>query len=595
MVEKVELKDLTKKLAAVAQGIEKADLVIKNTRLVNVCTAEILENMDIAVAGGRIALLGDAAHTIGANTRVIDAKGMYAAPGFMDGHMHVESSMMTVSNYARTVIPRGTTAIFADPHEIANVLGAEGVELMLKDGENTPFRFYVAMPSCVPAVDAFEDAGAAISPDDVEHFMPRPDVCGLGEMMNFPGILSGDDNMHKEVQVTHKYNKTVTGHYSMPETGAGLNAYISAGIRCCHESVRAEDALAKMRLGMYAQIREGSAWRDLKEVIRAVTETGIDTRFATVVSDDAHPDTLLNMGHMDHILRRTVQEGVNPVKALQMATINVAECFFMSRDLGSITPGKCADILLISDLSQMKVESVFIGGVHVAEKGEMIVEFEGIKFPDWSKNTMKLPPLKEEDLQIKAPEDSGETVNTKVIEIIEAKVGTYLKNIDLPVINGFIKGIGEKSILKAVVIERHKNTGTMGKGFVKGFHIENGAVASTVAHDAHNLLIVGDNDADMVIAGNALRDAAGGMAAVQNGKVIAILPLPVAGLMSEDDAKTVADKVEVLDEAWKTLGCDMVSPFMTMALLSLAVLPELRLTNRGLIDTINYKFTNLFN
>ncbi|MDR1378859.1 MAG: adenine deaminase [Synergistaceae bacterium] len=589
------LKDVTKKLAAVAMGREPAETVIKNTRLVNVNTREILENTDIAIAGGRIALIGDASHTVGEGTKTIDAAGMYATPGFMDGHMHVESSMMTVREYARAVIPHGTTAIFPDPHEIANVLGREGVRFMMDDARATPLRVFTMMPSCVPAVPAFEDAGAAIGPDDIADFMEMEGICGLGEMMNFPGVLNGDENVHRELYATLAKDKTITGHYSMPETGAGLNAYIASGIRCCHESVRREDALAKMRLGMVAQIREGSAWRDAQEVLKAITEHRVDTRLATLVSDDTHPDTLISLGHMDHIVRRAVEEGVDPITAVQMATINVAQCYRLDRDLGSLSPGKLADILLISDLARIDVKKVFIGGQLVSKDRQLSVVIEKAAVPAFVLNTCHLKkPLAAEDFKIAVPRGRTGTIRTRVIEIIEARVGTYAREYDLAIEEGFVPAAPEWDIAKLAVVERHKATGTMGKGFVQGFRLKCGAVASTVAHDAHNLMIVGMNEADMTLAGNALAECGGGMAAVKDGKILALLPLPIAGLMSEESAPEVATRVVKLDEAWKTLGCDLVSPFMTMALLPLAVLPELRLTNRGLIDTVAYKFTDLF-
>ncbi len=595
MQKKRALKDLTAQLAAVAMGREPAETVIKDARLVSVNTGEIREHTDIAIAHGRVALVGDASHTIGRGTRVIEAAGMYATPGFMDGHIHVESSMMNVREYARAVIPHGTTAICPDPHEIANVLGKKGVRFMIDDAAATPLRVFTVMPSCVPAVPAFEDAGATIGPDDIAEFMELDGICGLGEMMNFPGVLNGDENVHKELYATHAKDKVVTGHYSMPETGPGLNAYVASGIRCCHESVRREDALAKMRLGMYAQIREGSAWRDLHEVVKSITENNIDTRFATLVSDDTHPDTLISEGHMDHIVRRAIEEGVKPITAIQMATINVAQCYQMDRDLGSIAPGKCADILLMTDLAAIDVKKVFIEGDLVAEDGKLTVNIEKAAYPDFVKNTCHLKkPLAADDFKIAAPAGNAETVKTRVIEIIEARVGTYAREIDLRIENGFVAADTAADIAKLAVVERHRLTGTMGKGFVKGFHLKGGAVASTVAHDAHNLMIVGTDEADMALAGNTLAGCGGGMVAVRDGHVLALLPLPIAGLLSEDDAATIAAKVVKLDEAWKDLGCDLESPFMTMALLPLAVLPELRLTNRGLIDTVNYRFTELF-
>jgi adenine deaminase len=479
---------------------------------------------------------------------------------------------------------------------------------MMDDALATPLRVFMMMPSCVPAVPAFEDAGAVIGPDDIADFMEMKGLCGLGEMMNFPGVLYGDENVHKELYATLAKDKIVTGHYSMPETGSGLNAYIASGVRCCHESVRREDALAKMRLGCYAQIREGSAWRDLQEVVKAITERRVDTRLATLVSDDTHPDTLISLGHMDHIVRRAVEEGVDPITAVQMATINVAQCYRLDRDLGSLAPGKLADILLISDLARVDVKKVFIGGQLVAEDRKLSIideQIEKAAMPAFVLNTCHLKkPLAAEDFKIAGPQvmdprsvhprSGAGTVRTRVIEIIEARVGTYARECDLAVEDGFVPADPEQDIAKLAVVERHKATGTMGKGFVKGFHLKGGAVASTVAHDAHNLMIVGTNEADMALAGNTLVECGGGMVAVKDGKVLALLPLPIAGLMSEESAPLIAARVVKLDEAWKALGCDLESPFMTMALLPLAVLPELRLTNRGLIDTVAYKFTDLF-
>lgn len=594
MNKRYALAEVTERLVAVAQGREPADMVIKGARLVNVNTGEIISGTDVAITHGRIALVGDASHTVGENTQVIDAKGCYITPGFMDGHIHVESSMMSVREYSRAVIPHGTAAIFMDPHEIANVLGMDGVRLMIEDGKDVPLRVYTTMPSCVPAAPGFEDTGASLGPKEIEEAMTWKEVVGLGEMMNYPGVIYGDADIHKELQATLNANKTITGHYSMPETGAGLNAYLAAGARCCHESVRMEDALAKMRLGMYAQLREGSAWRDLKETVRSVTENRIDTRYATLISDDTHPDTLVSQGHLDHIVRRAIEEGVNPVTAVQMVTINVAQCFEMSRDLGSISPGRWADILFISDLTKVKVEKVVINGELVAENGKMTVEIPGGSYPDYAKKSMHLAKkLEAEDFTVFVPISDRKQARVRVIEIIEARVGTYSRECMLPVEAGRVQTDLRQDVIKAAVIERHKATGTMGKGFVKGFHLKEGAVASTVSHDAHNLLIVGTNDVDMALAGNTLAEVGGGMVAVRNGKVIALLPLPIAGLMCEEPAEIVAEKVEKIDSAWKELGCDMVSPFMTTALLALAVLPELRLTDRGLVDTVNFKFVDL--
>lgn len=593
--QRYQLAQVTEQLVAVAMGRQPAEVVIKNGRLVNVLTGEIQNGIDVAITHGRIAYVGeDASHTIGEATQVIDATDQYITPGFMDGHIHIESSMITVSEYSKAVVPHGTTAVYMDPHEIANVLGLPGIRLMIDESKHVPLRVFVAMPSCVPAAPGFEDTGASIGPEEVREAMEWEEVVGLGEMMNFPGVIYGDKQMHSELQATLAANKTITGHFSLPDTGRALVAYTSAGVRCDHESVRMEDALAKMRLGMYAQFREGSAWHDLKEVARSITEHRIDTRLATLVSDDTHPHTLMEQGHLDHIVRRAIEEGINPVTAIQMVTLNVAECFGMSRDLGSVAPGKCADILLLSDLTRVKIEQVFINGQLVAKQGKMLVNSPEFLYPGFARQSVRLAAeLMPIDFAIPTSNPHVSSVIARVMQIIEAKVGTVAKQLVLPVVDGFVDNDPGQDVAKAAVVERHHGTGTMGLGFVQGFQLKEGAVASTVAHDCHNLLIVGTNDADMAFAGNKLAEVGGGMVVVRDGEVLALLPLPIAGIMSDRPLAEVAAAVAEVDKAWKTLGCNLVSPFMTMALLALAVLPELRLTNRGLVDTVNFEFVDL--
>ena len=347
---KKPLYEVTRTLARVAMGAQKAELVIRNARLVNVCTAEIQEGIDVAIAEGRIALVGDAAHCIGPETTVIDANGQYIAPGFMDGHIHVESSMISVGEYAKAVVPCGTTGIFMDPHEICNVCGKEGVRIMIEDAKRSPLKAMSNAPSCVPAVAGFEDTGAAIRADDIREMMGWDGIMGLGEMMSFPNVIGAEENIHAELAETLKSDNIITGHFSIPDTGAALNAYIASGIRCCHESTRAEDVLEKMRHGMYALMRYGSAWHDMPVIIKAVLDNRIDDRFACLISDDTHPDTLINEGHLDHIIRCAIREGLDPIKAIQYVTINVATCFRMDHEMGSITPGKCADIVFFDAL-----------------------------------------------------------------------------------------------------------------------------------------------------------------------------------------------------------------------------------------------------
>jgi len=578
-------------LVKVAGGIIPADTVIKNAKLVNVCTHEIEEGVDVAISMGRIAMVGDCSHCIGENTTVIDATGKFVAPAFMDGHIHVESSMLSVGEYAKAVVAHGTSGIFMDPHEICNVLGLDGVKYMLEDAKRTPLKTMMTTPSCVPAVPGFEDTGASIGPEEVAETMTWDSCVGLGEMMNFPGILGGDERTHAIVGETLKADKIATGHYSLPETGKGLNAYIASGVRCCHESTRAEDAIAKMRMGMYAMLREGSAWLDLKEVCKSITERKVDSRFVCLISDDTHPHTLQKLGHLDHIVRRAIEFGVDPVTAIQMVTINVAQCFQLDHDMGSVAPSKCADLVLLDDLNTCKVNEVFVNGELVARNGAMLYEFEPYTYPVKATQSVHLEPVSASDFTIKA---KGESQKVHVLEIIPARVGSFDKHVVMKTNDELLHANPEADILKAVVFERHKNTGTKGMGFVKGFGIKEGALAQTVAHDAHNLLVIGSNDEDMALAVNTLIGCGGGMVAVKNGKILGKVALPIAGLMSDKPLDEMSQTVASLEKAWEDMGCSLPSPFMTMALIPLACLPEIRITNRGIVDCRTFNFIDLF-
>lgn len=591
---KKPLWECSKMLVAVAQGQKPADTVIRGAKLVNVCTAEIQDDIDVAITQGRIAYLGDADHCIGEKTQVIEADGQYIAPGFLDGHIHVESSMMGVGEYARAVVPHGTTGIYMDPHEICNVLGLEGVKVMDEDARRAPLKTMITTPSCVPAVPGFEDTGSFVGPEDIAETMDWASVVGLGEMMNFPGILGGTDQAHGEVGETLKAGKIVTGHYSMPEIDRGLNAYIASGVRCCHESTRAEDALAKMRLGMYAMMRYGSAWKDLPVLAEAITAHDIDTRYAMLVSDDTHPHTLVADGHLDHVVRIAVEHGIDVITAIQMVTINCAQCFQMDHDLGSITPGKCADIVFLNDLESLKVTRVLIDGDVVAENGQVTFELAPFEFPAWVTHSMHLGmTITPASFAVAAPGAASATARIRIIEVIPGKVGTKETHVVLPVIDGKLESDIGQDVLKTFVFERHHETGKFGCGFVKGFGIKRGAMASTVAHDAHNLLAVGTNDDDMALAANTLIECGGGMVVVADGEILGLVELPIAGLMDALSADKLSEKVHGMEKAWAAIGCTMPSPFMTMALIPLACLPELRLTNRGLVDCTTFQFAPL--
>lgn len=584
--------ECTRDLVAVAQGQKPADAVIKHGRLINVCTGEILDDMDVAIADGRVAYIGQADYCIGEGTEVIDATGLYLSPGFLDGHIHVESSMLGVGEFARAAVPHGTVGIYWDPHEICNVLGLEGVKVMAEDANRTPLKAMINMPSCVPSVPGFEDTGAEITPEIIRESMMLENTVALGEMMNYPGILAGADHPHDEIAETLKADKVVTGHYSVPDTDKGLNAYVAAGARCCHESTRAEDALAKMRLGMYAQFRYGSASMDLPQLASAITKSNIDTRFANLVSDDIHPHTLVGEGHMDRILRKAVECGIDAMSALQMATINVAQCFQMDQELGSITPGKCADIVFLKDLERFQVAKTMIDGDIVAENGKALFECEPFNYPTWVTHSVNTGVhFEPEFFKLEAPHEA-ETVSVRTIQVLPGSIVTKEAHVDLPVVNGYLESNVELDVLKTFVIERHHETGTYGVGFTKGFGIKRGAMASTVAHDAHNLLVIGTNDEDMALAVKTLTDCEGGQCVVADGEVIGLVELPIAGLMSDMDAEAMSEKVRQLEEAWKQIGCAVPSPFMVMAFIPLPCIPELRLTNRGLVDCVKFEIVS---
>ncbi len=580
---------MTKVLVSTALGREKADLVVRNSKLVNVYTRELLVGIDVAVKGDRIALVGDATHAIGPSTVVMDATDKYLAPGFLDGHVHVESSMLTVTQFARVVLPRGTTGVFIDPHEIANVLGLDGVRMMLEESRGLPLRVFICIPSCVPAISPeFETAGAEIGPKEIGEALGWEGVVALGEVMNYPGVLAGDERMHLEIRAALKAGKVVEGH-SSGLLGKELAAYAAAGMSSCHESTQELEALQRARLGMWVMAREGSAWRDLADVIRAYTARGIDGRRFVLVSDDRHPEDLLREGHMDHILRRAVEEGVDPLAAIQMATLNTAEHFGLDRDLGGIAPGKFADMVLLSNLHEFSVDAVIAGGRMVAKRGRLLVDLPRFRYPQRARRTMNVGGrLTPRDLTVRAPLERGK-VRVHVIGVSEGKVTTRHLVEELEAIDGEVSPDARKDIAKVAVVERHKATGNIGLGFVKGFELERGALASTVAHDSHNLLVMGVNDHDMAFAANKLIEVGGGMVAVGEGKVLALVELPIAGLMSEKGAEEVSEEVVALKEAWAKLGCKMVSPFMTMSLLALPVLPELRITDKGLIDTVEFR------
>jgi len=569
-------------LVDVAMGKVPADLVIKSATLVNVYSRELCPKTSISVKGSRIASVDEYEPLIGPQTAVIDAHQFYAVPGLIDGHIHIESSMLDPVEFAQVVLPRGTTAVMIDPHEIANVLGVEGIRLMLARTENVPLKVYVQVPSCVPSTANLETAGARIGPREVRKMLKWPRIIGLGEVMNYPGVLAGDPKLRLMIQDTAKARKVVEGH-APGLAGKALNGYLAAGISGDHESTTEQELVEKLRLGCVVEVREGSTSHNLSTLIRALKNHNLSSRRAILVSDDRHASDLMKLGHMDHNVRRAVEEGLDPIDAITMATLNAAEHFRADTEIGGIAPGKCADIILTRDISTMKAEMVIANGQVIAKDGVLVAKITAPRFPRRSLRTVHLKwRLEPADFTVASSLKDG-VVRTVVIDT-SGEILTKKTLEDLAVRNFQIQGDLERDILKIAVIERHKRTGNVGRGFVRGFGLKTGAISSSVAHDSHNICVVGTNDSDMAIAANEIARLQGGLVAVKDGRIIAELALPIAGLMSTRPVEEVNEAEKCLSEAARTLGCAFSSPFMVMSFLSLAVIPEIRLTDKGLVD-----------
>ena len=578
-------------LVDVAMGRRPADAVIRNGRWVNVYSGEIIANTDIAIAAGRIAYVGpDASHAIGAETEVIDAAGRYLVPGFCDGHMHVESGMLTVTEFARAVIPHGTTSMFVDPHEIANVLGLAGVRLMHDEAVGLPVNIQVQVPSCVPAAPGLETAGAEISVDDIREALTWPQVCGLGEMMNFPGVAFGDRKMLGEIGATQDAGKTVGGHYASPDLGPMFHAYVAGGPADDHEGTRKIDAIERVRRGMRAMLRYGSAWHDVAAQIKAVTEDGLDPRNFILCTDDCHSATLLEEGHMNRVVRHAISEGLKPVTAIQMATLNTAQHFGMERDIGSISPGRRADIIISSDLVALPIDVVLAAGKVVARDGRLAIDIPPASYPAFAKNTVKLGhALSASDFDVAAPAGT-DTVRARVIGIIENQAPTRALEADLKVRNGIVAMDAAADICQVALVERHRATGGVVNGFVSGFGYDRAcAIASTFAHDSHQMIVVGTSKDDMAKAANHLAEIGGGVTVFRDGREIATVELPIAGLMSDKRAELIAKEAEAMVAAVKACGCKLNNAFMQQSLLGLVVIPELRISDLGLIDVTRFE------
>jgi len=585
----------TQMLVDVAMGREPADLVIRKGRWVCVQSGEIIPNTDIAVKGSRIAFVGpDASHTIGEGTEVIEAAGRFLVPGLLDGHMHVESGMVTVTEFVRAVAPRGTTGMFIDPHEIANVFGLKGVKLMVDEAAVQPTHVWVQVPSCVPSAPGLETPGAAIGPEDVAEAMTWDGIIGLGEMMNFPGVFLSDEKMHAEMAATVAAGKTIGGHYASPDLDMAFHGYVVGGPEDDHEGTQVADAIERARQGMKPMLRYGSGWHDVATQVKAITEKGLDSRHFILCTDDSHAETLVKEGHMDRVIRHAISEGLEPITALQMATLNTAEHFGVARDVGQIAPGRFADILLVKDLYQFEAETVIAKGRKIAEGGELLVELAPYPYPNWSTDSVHLARrLTAEDFRLSVSSQQP-SVTANVIGVIENQAPTRHLRREVPVLNGEVRADMEQDILKIALIERHQSSGRVVVGLVHGFGLKGScAIGTTVAHDSHHMIVVGTDETQMAIAANHLGSVNGGQVVVKDSQAIAQIELPIAGLMSNQKAKTVAEKAAGILKGFKKCGCALNNPNMQLSLLALVVIPELRISDLGLVDVTKFEFISV--
>jgi adenine deaminase len=579
-------------------GRVPADMVITNGKWVSVQSGEIIPNTDIAIKDGHIAYVGeDASHTIGKKTKIIDAKGKYLVPGLLDGHMHVESGMVTVTEFVRAVAVRGTTGMFIDPHEMANIFGLKGVKLMVDEAQAQPIHVWVQMPSCVPSAPGLETPGAHIGPKEVAQAIKWKGVIGLGEMMNFPGVFMGDKNMLEEMSITHAHGKTIGGHYASLDLGIPFHGYVAGGAEDDHEGTRMEDAVARVRQGMKAMLRYGSSWLDVASQVGAITQLGMDSRRFMLVTDDSHAQTISYDGHMDRVLRHAIEQGLDPITAIQMCTINTAEHFGLSREMGMIAPGRWADVVLAEDLRNFNAEVVIAKGQVIAECGKWKVSLPKFTYPAWATNSVHLKkPLKAEDFKLPSPLTShfareGKKVKANVIGVIENQAPTRHLTFDVQPVNGEINPDISRDIAKIALVKRHDGMNGITVGLVSGFGFtEKCAVASTVAHDSHHMIIVGTDEKSMAAAGNSLARSGGGQVVVRNGTVIGMVNLKIAGLMSTEKADVVAKKAETILMGFKSCGCNLNNPNMQLSLLALVVIPELRISDKGLVDVTKFGF-----
>lgn len=570
------LKEELKELIIKAKGDKDSNLVFKNANIINVFTGEIIFG-DLAVDNGRIVGIGDYK-----GEREIDLNGKYLSPGFIDSHVHIESSMSTPSQFARAVVPRGVTSIISDPHEIANVKGIEGIKYMIEDAKNTPLDVYVMLPSCVPAT-GFENSGAILEAKDLEELINEESVLGLGEMMNYPGVIQAEDKILDKLILGRK---TIIDGHGPVISGKDLNAYVAGGIKTEHESSTPEEVMERLRLGMYILLREGSAAKDLRNIIGSVNKDNL--RRFLLCTDDKHPEDLINEGSIDFNIKLAIKAGIDPVDAIKMASLNSAECYGL-KDKGAIAPGYRADLVVIDNLDDFNIVKVFKDGKLVAENHKALFEIKPY-MADKMKDSVNIKELTIKDIQIKM-----KTKKANIISIVEDSLVTEKVVKEVKVENGYFQ-YSDEDILKLVVVERHKATGNIGLGLIENFQLENGAIGSTIAHDSHNILVVGDNDQDILSVIEEIERIGGGLVIVSEGKVLKSLSLEIGGLMT---SKPIEEINIILKEMMKISQGHLkvnpnIDPFMTLAFMALPVIPKIKLTDKGLFDVENFNFIEVY-
>lgn len=570
-------KEQLKCLITKANGIKDSQLVLKNANIINVFTGEIIKG-DVAIDNGIIVGIGEYK-----GEKEIDLKGKYLSPGFIDSHVHIESSMSSPSQFARVIVPRGVTTIIADPHEIANVKGIDGIKYIIDDSKNVPLDVHVMLPSCVPATN-FENAGAILEAENLKQLLDEETVIGLGEMMNYPGVISADDNILDKL-VLFK-DMIIDGHGPMIRE-KDLNAYVAAGIKTEHECSTIEEVVDRIRLGMYVLIREGSAAKDLRNIIHAVNKDNL--RRFLLCTDDKHPDDLINEGSIDFNIRLAIKSGIEPVDAIRMATLNPSECYRL-RNKGAIAPGYVADLVVIDNLEDFNILEVFKNGKIVAENNKALFDSK-IYLPENMTDSVKIKNVEIEDIQI--PMKSNKA---NIIGVIEGSLVTERIVKEVNIVNGYFN-FSDDDILKLVVVERHSATGNIGVGLIENFKLKNGAIGSTVGHDSHNMIIIGDNDEDILSAIEELKRIGGGLIVLSKGEVLKSLPLEIGGIMT---AKSIEETNSILKEMIR-LSYDKlkvnknIDPFMTLAFMALPVIPKLKLTDMGLFNVEEFDFIKVYN